>query len=270
MKKGIKNRIWILIFVLAFSFISCEEITTWDIIPSERFLVVDGIITNELKVHEILVYASSEEMNREPEPASGVEIQLFDGDNTILFSEDTSLPGRYISEYPFRALPDRTYQLSIRYIDSYDTAYAKVAEINPLEPLIIVDHEDLYRFQYIQSELPSMTEVFYDWSAVPQYCTWYGSCYAAETFYTLNSIDVSQEFAPPKQVISFPEKTKIVRRKYSLSEPHQRFIRSLLMETEWRGGIFDVEQGNVPTNFAHGTRGWFAACLVLTDSTTFY
>jgi hypothetical protein len=77
---------------------------------------------------------------------------------------------------------------------------------------------------------------------------------------------VAEEFGPAKQEIWFPAGTTLIRKKYSLTKSHQEFIRSLLIETEWRGGLFDMEQGNVLTNFSHGTRGWFAACMVISDT----
>jgi hypothetical protein len=78
---------------------------------------------------------------------------------------------------------------------------------------------------------------------------------------------VNNIFGPAKDTIYFPAGTKIIRRKYSLSKEHQDFIRTLLIETEWRGGIFDVQQGNVLTNISNGARGFFAACMVLSDTT---
>jgi hypothetical protein len=40
----------------------------------------------------------------------------------------------------------------------------------------------------------------------------------------------------------------------------------MLMETEWRGGIFDVQHGNVITNLSSGAIGYFAASTVVTDT----
>ena len=141
--------------------------------------------------------------------------------------------------------------------------------IAPLEDIDIAPKDSLYRLVYHESQDASMMEVYYDWSAMPDYCTTYGYCEASEVYYTLDNIDAEKIFAPDRQIISFPEKTRIIRRKYSLSPAHQQFVRALLLETEWRGGLFDAEQGNVPTNFSHGIRGWFGACMVVSDTTHF-
>ncbi|MBP1668719.1 MAG: hypothetical protein H6Q21_1085 [Bacteroidetes bacterium] len=247
--------------------VSCEKMTTWDIQPSDRFPVVDCIITNELKVHELRLYQSSEGMNQEPEGISGAVITLSDGVNTLSFSEVE--PGKYSSVVPFMASAGNEYSLAVSCQGISDTARAEMVAITPLESFEIVSYDSLFRFVYYSGNQPSMTEVFYDWSAVPGYCDAYGSCRASEVFYTLDNIDISKMFAPDRMVIPFPRGTQIIRRKYSLSEDQQQFVRSLLLETDWRGGIFDVEQGNVPTNFSGGLHGWFAACMVLSDTTYF-
>jgi hypothetical protein len=114
-----------------------------------------------------------------------------------------------------------------------------------------------------------MMEVNYNWSADPVYSNMVDTDHASEVFYSLKDIDAGKIFAPEKQVILFPHKTVVIRTKYSLNEQHQQFVRSLLLETEWRGGVFDAEQGNVPTNFRNGIRGWFAVCAVVSDTTVF-
>ena len=60
----------------------------------------------------------------------------------------------------------------------------------------------------------------------------------------------------------------MIQRKYSLSPQHEEFIRSLLVETQWHGGNFDIEEGNVHTNLSEGALGFFGACSVITYSST--
>jgi hypothetical protein len=228
---------------------------------------VDCIITNEMKYHELKLYLSSTGLNQQPEGISDAVITLSDGDTTLSFTEVEA--GKYLSSVPFRASAGHEYSLSVTCLGISDTAHAEMVAITPLESFEITAYDSLFRFVYYPGNQPSMTEIFYDWSAVPGYCESYGACRASETYYTLDNIDVSKMFSPERIVIPFPRNTEIIRKKYSLSESHQEFIRSLLLETDWRGGVFDVEQGNVPTNFSHGIRGWFAACMVLSDTTYF-
>jgi hypothetical protein len=40
----------------------------------------------------------------------------------------------------------------------------------------------------------------------------------------------------------------------------------MLSETEWRGGVFDVQRDNVSTNINGGGAGFFAVSTVLKDT----
>ncbi|MBI9067658.1 MAG: DUF4249 family protein [Salinivirgaceae bacterium] len=259
-----------IVLIATLVFYSCEEKTDWTLQESEAFIVVDAIISNEFKQQEVKVYWSNTEINQLPEPISGAEILLSDGLTIYEFTESPSSVGLYYSN-PFAVTIDKVYYLVINYNGFSDTARAIIGAdyILPFSADTIIFQDSLYKYIYADSDDPAMIEVYYDWSHNTEYCNSYGSCFASETFYTLNIIDVGQEFAPPKQEILFPIGTTITRRKYSLNSAHQEFIRSLLIETEWRGGIFDIEQGNVPTNFRNGARGWFGVCLVLEETDTF-
>lgn len=60
----------------------------------------------------------------------------------------------------------------------------------------------------------------------------------------------------------------VIRRKYSVSAAYRNFLRSMLSETEWRGGIFDVDRANTATNLSAGATGFFAVTTVVADTTT--
>ncbi len=80
--------------------------------------------------------------------------------------------------------------------------------ITPLENIDIAPNDSLYRLIYHESPDASMMEVYYDWSATPDYCAKYGACEASEVYYTLDNIDAEKIFAPDRQVISFPKDTQ--------------------------------------------------------------
>jgi hypothetical protein len=39
-----------------------------------------------------------------------------------------------------------------------------------------------------------------------------------------------------------------------------------MAETEWRGGLFDVQPGNVRTNLSEGAVGYFSVSAVVADT----
>jgi hypothetical protein len=74
-------------------------------------------------------------------------------------------------------------------------------------------------------------------------------------------------YKPDKEIFQFPKGTTVIRRKYSVSDAYRAFLRSMLSETEWRGGVFDVQRSNVTTNLSEGAVGFFAVCSVVADTT---
>ncbi len=147
-----------------------------------------------------------------------------------------------------------------------------VAISNPLTYKQIPDSNQYY----INSEIvrfnpdeATMIEVYLDWSNVEGYEALNEQETKARLFYyNLKTIDVNQIFAPEHEIILFPAGTFMQQKKYSLSPSHEKFIRSMLIETQWSGSNFDIEEGNVYTNLTAGALGFFGACSVVTYSTT--
>ncbi len=91
-------------------------------------------------------------------------------------------------------------------------------------------------------------------------------CSGRVIFYDLKTVDVNEVAKPEKEEFTFPAQSIIVRTKYSVSEQYKNFLRSVLSETEWRGGVFDVERANAPTNLSSGAAGFFAVSTIVSDT----
>ncbi len=256
-------------FVFLLIFMGCEKPYSWDFKPVEsEAIVVDGIITNELKEQCIRLSGPNLNLNDTLNPLSGATVVVDDSITRYEFIESPDIPGSYYSE-PFQVVIDRKYRLTIESGDRIYEADAEVVPVTAIPDIIVAldDSTNLNRFVYSASSQASMTEVFYDWSHDQAFCQDYGFYNAQETYYTLNNTDVNAVFGPNREIIYFPHETILIRKKYGLTDEHQQFIRSLLMETDWSGGIFDVQHGNVSTNLSNGALGFFAACMVITDTT---
>ena len=257
---------YILSFLFVFiSLVACEEEKSWTISPSEKQIIIDAIITSESGRQEISISESSQELNGEVTPVGGAEIRFQSENGNYTFTED--LPGVYVAN-DINLEVGKTYRLIVAINGVRDTAEAIMHPVSALYPLNFEPRDSSgYKFNYTGSDQPSMMDVYYNWSGVQEMCDSFGACEALQTYYKLNNIDFVEYYQPPKQEIIFPNNTTIVRKQYSLSEAHQEFVRSLLTETEWRGGLFDVEHGNIPTNFKNSFRGWFAVCQTISDTT---
>jgi hypothetical protein len=250
---------------------ACEEKTTWNLEAEQADkLVVDALITNEFKEHHVLLQKTYTALNGQPAPVSDAEIYFSWDDKTVALTETDSIAGLYLSE-PFVGSINNTYNLTIVLEqDTFTSSTVMGFPITPMQPLHYTHNaeNDLYFYQFTPDDIPSMEQVRYDWSAIESYCRQYGRCSAYETYYSLTTIDIIRQFAPDKEVIHFPPGTRIIRKKYSLTEEHQEFIRSVLIETDWRGGLFDVLHGNSKGNISNGALGFFAASLTLSDTTS--
>ena len=255
--------------------VSCEKKINWDMKASEvQFLVVDGIITNELKqqsIHLSLSLTSPDDSIRYPENA---ELSVFDGTDTIHFIQDLLSKGVYNSETEFAGVINKTYTLEINY---KNTSYKAEADMYPVGTdidLTYIPNSDSTMY-YIPNEIAqfnpdeaAMYEVFLDWSGVPGYEVLNETETKARLYYyVLSTIDVNQIFAPEHETVFFPSGTALQLKKYSLSPQHESFIRSVLLETQWHGSNFDTEEGNVYTNLSNGALGFFGTCSVITYST---
>lgn len=255
--------IW-LIFICYF-IAGCEETFDWNSQGlSEPLLVVDALLTNESKQHEVRLSLTKDNLNQ---PFSSVEDALVfinDGENTFQLTHDQDRPGTYLTD-PMRALFGKIYTLYIVYNENEYAAFATSSFGSPIEPLVTSETEDgLVEYLYQESTSPSMMELQVRYP---------GNFNATEPdinafYYTLDVIDINKVFAPDRETITFPKGSQVLRKKYSLTENHQDFLRSLLSETEWRGGLFDVAPGNVNTNLSEGAVGYFAVSMVTTEIIT--
>ncbi len=262
-------KIWhilLLIFLLG-----CERVSQWPVDSRDLdLIVVEGMITNELKSHTVKISRPVKQLNELPEPVNGAVVAVKAGNDIYVFNEDPAGSGIYRSD-PFQAVVDKEYLL---YISSGSKEYFATAEMVPaanMKPLkyrLVSEESGLYEIAFQESSDASKKEYWISWGHVPGYEDLpVGQTLAHTWFYTLKTIDVNQFFSPDKGRIYFPAGTYILRKKYSLSAAHQAFLRTFLSETEWRGSIFDVQKGNVLTNLSDGAVGFFAVSTVITDTT---
>ena len=271
--KMISNKLirFYLVVLSAFYFYSCEVATDWKSgFQSNNLLVVNGILTNEKKAHEITLNYSPGDLNKKPVPCSGAFIVVYDGDSLYQFIENPSKSGIYKSRTSFRAFINKGYYL---FISAEGTNYNSTAYMLPVtsfEPLKYKfdDLKQMYAIdsvtQVFNDKESALYEISIDWSNIPGY-----DFVPAESkkallyYYSFNTLDVSEVFAPEKEKIYFPAGTQIIERKYSLTPEHAAFFRSMLLETEWKGGLFDVSNGNSVTNLSNGAVGYFGVCTVI-------
>ncbi|NOZ45342.1 MAG: DUF4249 domain-containing protein [Chlorobi bacterium] len=281
MKKNIKyylhkNRMQLLIALfVVFGLISCETQTNWKLKTEEvPVIIVDGLITNEIKAHEVIITKPVTELNGIPEAVTGANVTIVNNNKTYLLNENTANPGIYKTDSTFSAVIGKKYTLYIKYMGYEYTAVAEMVPLILFEPLIYSFREDtgMYKIDYVAEQYTTdaaMYQIDIDWTQLPGYDSISMEQKRVRLYYySLPTIDVGELFAPDKENIFFPAGAIITEKKYALTAEHAAFIRSLLAETEWRGGYFDVIPGNIETNMSEGALGFFGACTVATITIT--
>jgi hypothetical protein len=255
---------------------SCVKEIEWEIPENGTdHIVVDGIITNEYKVQELFLHHSKSGLNDIAIPASGAEVIINTAFETYQLIEDPKEAGRYITDTIVVAQFSKYYSLLIYYQDKFYNAQAYMLPGKAFPELSYKKNEDndLYYIDYVASAFeaddPAMWEILIDWSFVPGYENIDSNdCQKELLFYTLPTLDVSQVFAPLVEQVYFPAGTRIIQRRYSLTDEHAAYIRTLLLETTWQGGVFPSDPANVFTNISEGAFGFFGICAVNTISLT--
>lgn len=250
---------------------SCDKQVDWDLKYQEvDLLVVEGKITNEAGPHEIRITMPVYEMNGTPEPVSGAEVEINDGATIHVLSEDPGRPGIYLTTSGFVGELNHYYQLRIRHGAKSLSAVTHMVRVTPFQLMHIFQAQEdppLLGAVITDSDVPAIVRLELDWAHVPGYENEADSATHAVVYhYTLNGVDVNKLFKPAQEQVRFPPGTRVFREKESVNPWYGEFLRGVLSETDWRGGMFDVLPGNARTNMQGEAIGFFTAADVIRDT----
>jgi hypothetical protein len=200
-------------------------------------------------------------------PVSGAKVVISNPDGSYPLTENPLNSGIYQTSNHLILSSGENYTLSISYNNmNYSATTTMLPSIpisQPVQP--IKDSNDtLYHISTdnnYDAVNYAMYEILLDWS---RNNTHNPDSSARLLYYTLPTIDESEIFPPAIQSVSFPASTRITENRYSITLEYAQYIRALLLETTWQGGLFDTEHDNLPTNLSNGAGGFFAACGVYT------
>jgi hypothetical protein len=257
--------------IMLCSISACEERIN-EIINAEQtnLIVVEGVLTNERINHRIMLTLPYSSQNQTVQPVTGAVVTIRDSDNNqTLLNENPIGSGEYYTD-SLRAVFGKTYVLNINYNGIEFTATDSPPagqQMNQISYSKKADNDLYYRLNLSSSgSEPNYIDHNINWQQT-EFCTNADiECKGRIVHYDLKTIDVQERYAPDKEDFFFPLGSRIIRKKYTVSEQYHEFLRSLLSETEWRGGVFDVERANVPTNLSKGAIGFFAVTTVVSDT----
>ena len=260
--RPVKLCVFILLIMTA-----CEEKIDAPLSPEHTgLLVVEGVMTNENKNHLVRLSRPYSLQNGESQPATGASVRVLEDTTVFVLTEFPPGSGMYYTPV-HRAVVGKKYTLYIQYNGSAYFAQDSPVPVEPLENLEYRETTDGYTLALNdQGKDPNYIDHVITWKNTNA-CVSGTSCEGRIVHYDLKTIDVNEIYKPEKTPFHFPKQTSITRRKYSVSSGYKTFLRSMLSETEWRGGVFDVQRSDIPTNLSEGAVGFFAVCSVVSDST---
>lgn len=252
-------RYTILYLLLCVLLVACEEATDFPLTTEDsNLVVVEGILTNENISHRIKLTRPYKTQNETPEAITGAVVTLKDENSTYILTESPTGSGEYYTPQ-MRAVTARVYTLTIVYNEKEYTAQDSAVPVEALDAIQYTKAGDAYELVFNPSgEEPNFIEY-----TIAENNTTVGRL----VYYDLKTLDVNEIYKPGKEDYTFHAGAVVIRRKYSVSPVYRAFLRSMLSETEWRGGVFDVQRDNVSTNLSEGAVGFFAVSTVVADTT---
>lgn len=245
----------------------CETVIDSEIDDHKvNLLVVDGLFTNERTKHTIRLSKSFPvNFDGQPDPALGALLSLSDGAKDYYFSEIPQT-GIYQTIDSLQGEPGKPYTLSIQWEGHHYVATDTMPLIPVVNPL---------------SFNPPDQEGFYTWSVPNDHSVKPGNTFETSiefihaenngkkdtttvTYYNFTGLDASALFYlnQMSQTIKFKKGATIVQKKFSLSAHYYSFLKAIYIETDWRGGLYDLTPANVPTNLSGGAQGFFRTSAV--------
>ena len=255
--------LWVMpLTLLLFGGSSCTEKIPLELNEGGQVrLVVEGWITNETIAHEVQLTTTTSYFENQAAPrVSGAIVSLSDGTSSWTLSEN----GAGIYQTPVMAGEfGKTYTLDVIWNEE---SYSATTYLDTVSAIDSVDHEwhappwdedghyDL--FLYTQ-ELPEVGD-FYMWrlskNGVPIRDTLTEITFVEDDFVNGNYI-AGWQF---ETVDAVPGDTILVEQ-LSINEEAFNIFTAIMLETDWRGGLFDSPPANVPSNVSNGALGYFGA-----------
>jgi len=247
---------------MLFVITGCEDRVDLEIdFAGENILIVDAVLTTEVKNQEIVLSQMKKSPNDSTTYVSGALVQVSAEDRSVKFFESDSMPGHYYSEIPFGASANATHLLTIQLGEQEYRAVARLGPLYERNTLNVRRADTAGNYFVVPPDAfnpaeAAMYEISIDdpRTSKPVDSRFY--------YYTLTSIDISQVLSGSQPRVTFADNVTLTQRKYGLSTAHEEFIRTMLLETRWRGNAFDVESTNVYSNLSAGARGIFALSAV--------
>jgi hypothetical protein len=260
----------ILLFAVAITIASCTEKVELELGElTEPRLVVEGWITDQVKPHRVRLTTSRSYFENQPAPViSGAHVTIDDGEQTVVLQEQPAGSGEYFTPPDHAGQVGRLYRLRIEHDGESWEATDMMRPVPPIDSIAFEpatngfgnNTEEGYYVRIWTHELPGLGD-HYRWKS------WVNGESRSDSLKAASfTDDALYDGAQVAGVIvdwirAVPGDTVRVEQ-HAISKQAYDVILAILMNTEWRGGIFDPPPANVPSNISNGGFGFFGAASV--------
>ena len=256
------------VFAFVAIFASCTETIELDLNTDNNIrLVVDAELSTETKAHLVKLNLTKDYFKEgESDAAENAIVSISNGTDTETLEELT--PGHYYTSEGFYGEENETYTLRIEYGGE---VYTSTSTIYPVMPIDSISYEI---FETVEGGFDDDEEeedpdyslyAFFQEPATPnQYYLFKHTINhkpsedILDWFFT-EDILVNGNYIADADFFDFDAEIgdTVTFEAYSISEEGYEYLNAILLETEFRGGLFDGAPANVPSNMSNGALGSF-------------
>ena len=254
------------ITIMAVAWTSCTERIDLELGDTYTRLVVETILTDRMKSHELILTNTSGYFSNEPAPRVGnAGVTVSDGSRRWRFQQHE--PGRYVAEEEFSLQTGKEYHLEIAYNSRIYRASSRVKPVPPIDSLTVGPH--IYLRDHIELRVhfqePAGSNDFYMWKV---YHNGEDLTNSAVRVRSLSDEFVNGQYLHLPFFLfnpqdGLPEAGDHIRvEMYSIGEGYFDFLSALRRNRGAVGGPFNGPPANIPGNIDNGALGFFLAASV--------
>lgn len=242
---------------------SCEETIEIDLDQAEPLVVIEGLITNEYRQHEIKISkTNSFTTNGQTPRVRGASVVVEDSEGSIYEFEENE-PGVYRSKAAFAGQIGYTYSMSVEVEGQLFTASDELLPVSPIDSLTIqideeeaLDPEEEGRFYdvLIFVEEPQETVDYY---LIKFYRNGQVENEEGQIVWVFDDVALGPEIDNLPAPIYYALEDTARIEMYSLSKKAYRHFLELSYNIGNDGGMFSSPPANVGTNIEGGAIGVF-------------
>lgn len=249
---------------------SCTEEVNFDLNDSNPKITIDAFLTTKPAQQEIYISRSTSYFSGvASEKIRGASITLTGEGESYVFSEHA--PGLYVSDVVLALQVSKTYTLSVNVDGDIYTATSYIKPlVYPLDTIVVAQLFDTipiihkidssYSLFIARQENPGVGDFYLgkyfinnrlQTDTIREYA-WTDDVFIDGQYIVFPVYYIDQHAVHPGDSIRFEL--------YSINKLYSDYLVSVLVQTDFKGGLFDGPSANVKGNFSNGALGFFMAC----------